>query len=563
RDLSAKSRSRPESDERHRSQNLTLLLRRITTRLEVHGAVMSRILGMPAVGPPLLGTVDGKPHASSDDHDDTRQSIQRPGKSEISATGIKITNRFYPVPQGIGSAQRQCPTPPCSNQSVSSRAPQAVAKVKAEPEIGDDPLSSEEDELASLISVQRESSPASRPLIPNGQQYDGVGDQGPEKAGNFKRRPLSAVEPEQKRKAHAELSSDDQAFESHPKRTKTKRCAGNSRTSNIHAISRPKAAYGRAAQKQQEAAKRKKQQEDERREAQKTKEKEEQKPHFQRPKTSIRRSPSPGLTTFKRRSPRIIDDPSSQLSDSPLSEYNSLDDLEELDSTKIECAICGELIPREWKAEFEDTMNKKRQLSYKWQQRFCKYHSEKTARDLWEERGYPDVDWIALRDRLKSRKHLSRLKKILSGEVESTFRSRLQSDQKHGSRSLMNVVKGEKSASKISSAGYYGPRGERLITNAILTHLAPDIRAYETSSTLFSGSGIFGGVAGFVQAVLVPELASSLIAEDLADARIRNDPLDVLEESASLGELIHPEEEDKVDQRIAEESEDVDVYEHH
>ncbi|KAF2771803.1 hypothetical protein EJ03DRAFT_325066 [Teratosphaeria nubilosa] len=519
-----------------------------------------RRIGIRAEGPPLLGIVQGKPHASSDDHDDARRSMQRARKADISATGTKITNRYYPGSRRGDPAQNQCPTPPCSNQSVSSRAPK-VAKVNVEPDISDDPLSTDEDERTSPSSVKRESSPASRALTPNGQRDDGASDRRRENVGGFMRRPPSVAEQEQQWKLEAESSSDDQQiFGSQTKRTKTKHSAGDGRTGNIHAAARQKSGYGRAAQKQQEAAKKKKQHEDEKRKAQKKKE-EDKRNRFQRPNIPSRRSPSPGLTAFKRRPPTTTGDLSSPMSDSPLSEHNSLDDLEEFDPTKIECAICGEQIPREWKAEFEDTMNKKRQLSYKWQQRFCKYHREKTARDLWEERGYPNIDWIALPNRLKSRKHLSRLKKILSGEVESTFRNRLKSDQRQGSRSLMNVVKGEKTASKISSAGYYGPRGERLMTNAILTHLAPDIRAYETSSTLFSGSGIFGGVAGFVQAVLVPELAASLIAEDLADARTRKDPLEVLEKSASLGELIHPEEEDKVDHRTLEESGDVVVYE--
>lgn len=63
-------------------------------------------------------------------------------------------------------------------------------------------------------------------------------------------------------------------------------------------------------------------------------------------------------------------------------------------------------------------------------------------------------------------------------------------------------------------------------------------------------------MSGFVQAVLVPELALSLVSEDLetasphgrkdkgslsASTTTAQDPVQVLEESAELGELLNPE----------------------
>jgi len=63
---------------------------------------------------------------------------------------------------------------------------------------------------------------------------------------------------------------------------------------------------------------------------------------------------------------------------------------------------------------------------------------------------------------------------------------------------------------------------------------------HATNDTLVAAAGVSGGVAGYVQSVLVPELAVSLIREDLG-AKSQRDPVKVLEESAELGETLCPE----------------------
>lgn len=53
-----------------------------------------------------------------------------------------------------------------------------------------------------------------------------------------------------------------------------------------------------------------------------------------------------------------------------------------------------------------------------------------------------------------------------------------------------------------------------------------------------------GGVSGFVQAVLVPELAEQLIMEDMKVSSERS--REIITESADLGELLYPDVDDKV-----------------
>ena len=60
-----------------------------------------------------------------------------------------------------------------------------------------------------------------------------------------------------------------------------------------------------------------------------------------------------------------------------------------------------------------------------------------------------------------------------------------------------------------------------------------------------AAAGVSGGVSGFVQAILVPELAISLVMEDLK-TNSADKVADVIVNSAELGELLHPESEDRV-----------------
>ncbi|KAK5142716.1 hypothetical protein LTR16_012843, partial [Cryomyces antarcticus] len=66
------------------------------------------------------------------------------------------------------------------------------------------------------------------------------------------------------------------------------------------------------------------------------------------------------------------------------------------------------------------------------------------------------------------------------------------------------------------------------------------LRRLAVSDKLVSAIGVSGGVSGYVQAVLVPELAMSLVKEDLRLADDDDDDVrarEVLAESAEVGEL--------------------------
>ena len=57
-----------------------------------------------------------------------------------------------------------------------------------------------------------------------------------------------------------------------------------------------------------------------------------------------------------------------------------------------------------------------------------------------------------------------------------------------------------------------------------------------------------GGVSGFVQAVLVPELAEQLVREDMKVSGER--ARELIADSAELGDLLNPEVDEKITQVV-------------
>lgn len=88
-------------------------------------------------------------------------------------------------------------------------------------------------------------------------------------------------------------------------------------------------------------------------------------------------------------------------------------------------------------------------------------------------------------------------------------------------------------------------RTDHIITN---THLAEKLRKAAAKDKLVAASGIAGGVTGFIQAVLVPELAVKLVQEDLGVSGHKAH--EVVIESGELGDLLNPEIEEKVDKLV-------------
>ncbi|KAI7339505.1 hypothetical protein KC315_g1196 [Hortaea werneckii] len=529
----------------------------------------------------LLSQVDHKQHATQDDHHD-------------------------PLKQYL--------TPPSSNST--SNEGQRRKQEETEEDIFADPKSSD-DESTSVLKAPKSTSPPSPPEERAGFQdkavpdVDGPADVKHKAASAFQQPKASSVGSAGKRAAEdeaAQLSSDEGGIFSDSKRRKPpgpkvpgkpfERQASTVR--NIHAplnnnnkpLRSKTTSYGRkeahrreVRDKEQKAKEEQRQREEEQAQAEAAA----KRPAFKQPthkpihdnKTGneIRATfnSAPGKPDPKSRaSNQAPSSPSlSPLSSAPnspdLTAAQPLNHPTSPSSLTRPCPVCNEPIPFLQHESFADQYSQPRTLTYQWQQRFCRYHRQETARETWRVRGYPaQISWEDLQRRMSEPRHIRHLKQVIKGQRESVFRRRLEERvlRKGGAETALQALAAEEEAEekdgvdgkemtarKGCKVGYYGPRGEKMMTTHILHTFTSDLRSLAATDKLLASAGVAGGVSGFVQAVLVPELALSLVSEDLemasSNARRKKgtppvtvateDPIQVLEESAELGELLSPE----------------------
>jgi hypothetical protein len=87
-------------------------------------------------------------------------------------------------------------------------------------------------------------------------------------------------------------------------------------------------------------------------------------------------------------------------------------------------------------------------------------------------------------------------------------------------------------------------------TDYIVTYISDELRKQAKNDKVVAAAGISGGVSGFIQAVLVPELAEKLIMDDMSVTQER--ACEIRVESGELGDILSLEIEERV-------AEDVDV----
>ncbi|KAE8442701.1 hypothetical protein EG329_002946 [Mollisiaceae sp. DMI_Dod_QoI] len=210
-----------------------------------------------------------------------------------------------------------------------------------------------------------------------------------------------------------------------------------------------------------------------------------------------------------------------------LSPITALDDDLDLTMTqKSRCPMCNALVdPADIRAYGDGDMN------IRMQEKFCRAHRTKTAKQEWEERDYPTINWNKLDSRIK--RHHSLIRKMVKGD-NSYYRKQMEEKVNAGKdRSLMKMTTN-------LTPGYYGARGLRAISENIMHAFTPLLKRRMVEDKLMSARGF----TPYVQSVLVPEVASRLIQEDmkvdLEKAR------DILTESIEVGELLNEEIRDVV-----------------
>lgn len=177
------------------------------------------------------------------------------------------------------------------------------------------------------------------------------------------------------------------------------------------------------------------------------------------------------------------------------------------------------------------------------QQIFCSEHTKRDALEKYNQLGYPDIDWIAFPERIKS--HHPHLIAIVKNETEkpSQYRQEHAKRATAGERQTVHNMMEDDNVFD-SKTGYYGARGRRVMMDAIISSskLSDVIRDCADDEVVS-----FGGVANFVQRVLVPELTIALVMEDRGCEE--GEAKKVIEDSGSLGMKVHEEIEDTIERR--------------
>jgi hypothetical protein len=220
------------------------------------------------------------------------------------------------------------------------------------------------------------------------------------------------------------------------------------------------------------------------------------------------------------------------------------------------CPICREPIEQEYYWDYWKGKDK----TIKNQNKFCRAHKTQSAWDEYRSEGYPDIIWDMLPQRIN--KHRMELFKILNNNKPSGYRDRYEPIALTGKaaavpprrKDLPEHVQQELESYALDDQstypGYYGPHGRRVITEKVMKMLKNEIKV--CSDAVVQGSG----PATFVQAVLVPETAILLIMEDCHVDR--DEAEEIRDKTYELGMLLNEEIEDQIE--VHDQSDDENEY---
>lgn len=249
--------------------------------------------------------------------------------------------------------------------------------------------------------------------------------------------------------------------------------------------------------------------------------------------------------------------PSSPLSALPDSFEEEATELPAYQDEDSVCALCEETVDVDEQEEFWRTHHDR---TVRNQMLFCAQHKQRKAETTYRDAGYPKINFAALPRRI--RKFHPELVKLLKNETEEESEYRKQHAEKlvSGKASALPSRRQTKKAkleqdvletvsANASSTGYYGPRGKRIMMEAITADLSDVIREVAANDPVVGRSGF----AVFLQAVLVPELTVMLVMEDMQVGKKR--AYEIVQESTEMGTLLHEEIDDQVELDSDEEDE--------
>lgn len=198
---------------------------------------------------------------------------------------------------------------------------------------------------------------------------------------------------------------------------------------------------------------------------------------------------------------------------------------------QVFCPMCDEMVD----AESLEAFSKGKRMTIARQTKFCLAHKKKAAQKVWDDNGYPDIDWEQLEKRVAD--HRSFVESLIRG-ASSHFGTLHEEKIETGKN--RTIFKTEEYA----TPGYYGLRGMSVLTETIVETFSSLLRERAPSDKLISARGY----TAYVQSVLVPELSVKLIQEDMGDISAEQ-ARTIMQESRAIGELLNDERPESQPQR--------------
>lgn len=401
-----------------------------------------------------MKTVNGKPHATEDDH-----------ISSDAATSIPL-----PTPPDSGRQSRskrasQAREPAAAATSVTIDEDEQTVAVNEQKEDSDDPnrdpVSSDEEDMAGKkegsmgfvamkANALKEASPEQIKAKFKGAKRTAAAEEEPVKKIAFCKPSVTSADIVDPKKVldDGDLDNDDPDFITNSQPTKKR-----AKTSNIHAAPRSSQinVFGR-----EQAEKLRKKEEHERKKRKIKEQKEKEKKKFQvisLPAAGFKRHNLSGLQAGNTIAGAASCISSQDGASSPLS---SLTPSPEPDPMGIVCETCHQRVDKLLKEEYDDDYVKGKSWNIQWQERFCEWHRTQTAKQEWEKRGYPEIKWTDLEHRM--RRHDDSVLSVLRNQAKSRHRDDYGAKVK--AKSMSSGFK-DTAIKPGATVGYYGPKGEK------------------------------------------------------------------------------------------------------
>lgn len=219
--------------------------------------------------------------------------------------------------------------------------------------------------------------------------------------------------------------------------------------------------------------------------------------------------------------PTVPFDDDSFLSDVDVSDILNKQPHQNVAVSASTCPWCGEEVDKALLDDFNK--NKEHRLTVAMQTRFCRRHKTHSAKSMYNAKHYPEIDWHNLEDRFA--KFNSDLRSVINGG-SSHFRTLHQEAIRAGKG---RVIKEDENM----NPGYYGSRGLTVMSDYIVRQFGDELKKRALTDDLIASRGS----AAFIQCVLVGELGTRMIMDDMSVGK--SQALEILEESKALGSMIN------------------------